>query len=64
MVKEMFSTNKICNLYKNTYGKFVLNKAFLLLSSDEKNDIKEHVQKKLMINCKNNNKFKELMELF
>jgi len=60
----MFSTNKICNLYKNTYGKFVLNKAFLLLLPEEKAEIKEHVQKKLLVNNKNQTKFKELMELF
>lgn len=64
MVRDMFSSNKICNLYKNTYGKFVLNKAFNLLNLENKNELKEMIQKKLQSSNKNNSKFKDLLELF
>ncbi len=64
MVHEMFSSNKICSLYRNTFGKFVLNKAFLLLGHEEKMELKEFIQKKINSNKKTNVKFKELLELF
>lgn len=47
MIKELFNTSKLSSLLKNKYGNYVLQKAIQIMSFEEKNEIREHLMKKV-----------------
>lgn len=47
MVVELFSPFKFPNLIKNKYGGFVIQKAVLFMSSNEKQETKKLINSKL-----------------
>ena len=61
----MFNNSKITNLFKNKYGNFVLHKALQLLKPEDKAELKDIVNKKLINSFnKEKSKFQDLLELF
>ncbi len=47
MVKELFNASKISSLLKNKYGNFVLQKAIIVMTREEKKEIKEYLAKRV-----------------
>ncbi len=47
MIKELFNTSKLSSLLTNKYGNYVLQKAIQKMSYEEKNEIKEYLNKKV-----------------
>lgn len=61
MISELFSPIKFPNLIKNKYGGFVIQKAILFMSNNEKQETKRIITTKLDVTS---NKEKSRLEAF
>jgi hypothetical protein len=63
-VKDIFNFSKISSLLKNKYGNFVLQKAIMIMSLEEKKEIKEYLIKKIsLISNKEKARLKGLIDI-
>lgn len=63
-IKDIFNFSKISSLLKNKYGNFVLQKSILIMTTQEKKDIKEYLIKKVnLISNKEKARLKGLIDI-
>jgi hypothetical protein len=63
-IKDIFNFSKISSLLKNKYGNFVLQKAIMIMTPQEKREIKEYLVKKIgLISNKEKARLKGLIEI-
>ena len=61
---EIFNFSKISSILKNKYGNFVLQKAIMIMSPEEKKEIKEYLIKKIgLISNKEKARLKGLIDI-
>jgi len=63
-IKDLFNFSKITSLLKNKYGNFVLQKAIMVMSFEEKIQIKEYLISKIsLISNKEKTRLKALIDI-
>jgi len=64
-IKDIFNYSKISSIVKNKYGNFVLQKSIMVMSQQEKDEIKQYLTKKISIaSNKEKTRIQSLIDLF